>query len=150
MNLPEPPEYVTFLAPYPAVTQALGRALRERLVAMLPDCIETVWDATNAVGVAYGFTERNADHFIHLPAYTNYVNIGFSQGAALDDPEGRLKGTGARIRHIRLNQVDDLDDYVRGLVQQAVAMAKGAGTPVEPRTIIRVMEGPKRRPKPGA
>ncbi|MFO0092190.1 MAG: hypothetical protein ACK538_10645 [Armatimonadota bacterium] len=45
--------------------------------------------------------------------------------------------------------MDDLDDYVRGLVQQAVAMAKGAGTPVEPRTIIRVMEGPKRRPKPG-
>lgn len=150
MNLPEPPEYVTFLAPYPAGTQALARALRARLVAMLPDCIETVWDATNAVGVAYGFTERNADHFIHLPAYTSYVNIGFSQGAALDDPEGRLKGAGARIRHIRLNHVDDLDDYVRGLVQQAVAMAKGAGTPVEPRTIIRVMEGPKRRPKPGA
>lgn len=53
-------------------------------------------------------------------------------------------------RFIRLNHVDDLDGYVSGLVQQAVAMAKGAGTPAEPRTIIRVMEGPKRRPKPGA
>ena len=53
-------------------------------------------------------------------------------------------------RLIRLNHVDDLDGYVSGLVPQAVAMAKGAGTPVEPRTIIRVMEGPKRRPKPGA
>ena len=53
-------------------------------------------------------------------------------------------------RLIRLNHGNGLDDYVRGLVQQAVAMAKSAGTPVEPRTIIRVMEGPKRRPKPGA
>lgn len=53
-------------------------------------------------------------------------------------------------RLIRLNHVDDLDGYVSGLVPQAVAMAKGTGTPVEPRTIIRVMEGPKRRPKPGA
>lgn len=150
MNLPEPPEYVTFLTPYPAGTQALARALRERLVAMLPDCIETVWDATNAVGVAYGFTERNADHFIHLPAYTSYVNIGFSHGTALDDPEGRLKGSGTRIRHIRLNKLEDLDDYVEGLVHQAARQAKGADIPVEPRSLIRVMEGPKRRPKPGA
>jgi hypothetical protein len=150
MTLTEPPEYVEFLAPYPAATQELARALRRRLVHLLPDCIETVWDATNAVGVAYGFTERNADHFIHLPAYTSYVNIGFSHGTALDDPEGRLKGTGARIRHIRLNHVDDLDDYIEGLIHQAARQAKGAGTPVEPRTIVRVMEGPKRRPKLGA
>lgn len=148
MNLPEPPEYVEFLEPYPAATQDLARSLRERLIKLLPDCIETVWDATNAVGVAYGFTEKNADHFIHLPVYTKYVNIGFSQGASLDDPEGRLQGSGARIRHIRLTQVEDLSDpYLIGLIEQAVALAAVGREAVEPRTIIRVMEGPKRRPK---
>ena len=44
------------------------------MLEILPPCIETVWDATNAVGVAFGFTEKNADHFIHqLPkGYHDY------------------------------------------------------------------------------
>jgi hypothetical protein len=146
--LPEPPEFVEFLAPYPPATQALARGLRAKIIELLPPCIETVWDATNAVGVAYGFTERNADHFIHLPAYTKYVNLGFSFGTSLDDPEGRLKGTGARIRHLRMDRVEDLDDpYVLDLIRQAVETAPRPKGEVEPRTIIRVMDGPKRRPK---
>jgi len=71
MTLPEPVEFVEFLAPYPVATQTLARALRQRLVEILPPCVETIWDATNTVGPSYGFTEKNADHFIHLPAYTN-------------------------------------------------------------------------------
>lgn len=148
MELPEPIEYVEFLAPYPAETQLLARGLRNRLVELLPPCIETVWDATNAVGVAYGFTEKNRDHFIHLPVYTKYVNIGFSDGASLDDPDGQLKGNGARIRHIRLNQIEDLENLaIQDLIRQAVAMARFNELSVEARTIIRIMEGPKRRPR---
>ncbi len=148
MRLPEPPEYVEFLQPYPASTQVLARALREKLIALLPDCIETVWDATNAVGVAYGFTEKNADHFLHLPVYTKYVDIGFSFGASLDDPEGRLIGKGARVRHVKLTKPEELDDpYLQGLIQQSIAQAPHSGLIVEPRTCIRVMDGPKRRPK---
>lgn len=146
--LPEPKELIEFLAPYPPATQALLRGLRARILELLPPCIETVWDATNAVGVAYGFTERNADHFIHLPAYTKYVNLGFSFGTSLDDPEGRLKGTGARIRHLRMDRVEDLEDlYVQALIRQAVETAPRPAGEIEPRTIIRVMDGPKRRPK---
>ncbi len=149
MTLPEPVEFVEFLAPYPVATQTLARALRQRLVALLPPCIETIWDATNTVGPSYGFTEKNADHFIHLPAYTKYVNIGFTQGASLSDPEGRLQGSGAKIRHIKLTRAEDLDDpYIHDLIRQAVDSAVQVPDPVEARTIIRVMDGPKRRPKP--
>ncbi len=147
MDLPEPPEFVEFLAPYPTSTQELARGLRRKLVKILPPCIEIVWDAINTVGPSYGFTEKNADHFIHLPVYTNYVNIGFSHGALLNDPQGRLKGSGARIRHIRLNQVEDLDDpYLYDLIQQAHLGATQSTEPVEPSTIVRVMDGLKRRP----
>ena len=147
MDLPERPEFVEFLAPYPATTQELARALRRRVVELLPACVETVWYATNAVGVAYGFTEKNADHFVHLPVYTKYVNIGFTHGAELNDPEGRLQGSGSRIRHIRLSNFEDLDDYVIGLIRQAVERAPREVGPVEARSIVRVMESPKRRPK---
>ncbi len=148
MNLPEPPEYADFLTPYPASTIALSRELRRKLVKILPPCVETIWDAVNTVGPSYGFTEKNADHFIHLPTYTKYVNIGFSQGALLDDPEGRLQGNGARIRHIKLTRAEDLDDpYILDLIRQAVDLAFQGHDPVEPRSIIRIMDGPKRRPK---
>lgn len=149
MELPEPVALVEFLGPYPPATQELARALRGRIVALLPPCVETVWDATNAVGVAYGFTERNREHFLHLPVYTKYVNLGFSHGTSLDDPEGRLAGSGARIRHVKLESAEDLDDpYLHDLVRQAWETAVRPEGPVEPRTIVRVMEGPKRRPKP--
>jgi len=149
--LKEPPEYVEFLAPYSPEIQSLARGLRSRVLELLPPCIETIWDATNAVGVAFGFTERNADHFIHLPVYTKYVNIGFSDGASLSDPEGRLQGKGSRIRHLRLTALGDLEDpYVQNLIHQASANAVKGDGPIEPRSLIRVMEGPKRRPKPTA
>ncbi len=148
MNLPEPSELLEFLAPYPSTTQELARALRLRLIELLPPCIETIWDAINTVGPSYGFTEKNADHFIHLPTYTKYVNIGFTLGAFLNDPEGRLQGSGARIRHISLTRVEDLDDpYIRDLVRQAVESAVQSPEPVVARSIVRVMDGTKRRPK---
>ncbi len=147
--LPEPPEYVEYLAPYSPEIQTLARGLRKRVLELLPPCIETIWDATNAVGVAFGFNEKNRDHFIHLPVYTTYVNLGFSDGASLQDPEKRLKGTGTRIRHLRLTSLEDLEDpYVLDLIQQAQQSAVRGPDPVQPRSIVRVMEGPKRRPKP--
>ncbi len=149
MVLPEPAEFVEFLAPYQPETQSLARALRKRLVELLPPCIETVWDATNAVGVAYGFTELNRDHFIHLPVYTKYVNLGFSHGTSLRDPESRLVGSGARIRHVKLVRAEDLDDpYLHDLVRQAWESATRPDSTVEPHSVVRVMEGPKRRPRP--
>lgn len=149
--LPEPPEFVEFLTPYAPPVQELARGLRKGVLGLLPPCIETIWDAINTVGVAFGFTERNADHFIHLATYTKYANIGFSQGASLDDPEGRLQGQGSRIRHIKLTALSDLDDpYLMDLIRQAHEGAPRTTEVMEPRSIIRVMEGPKRRPRPGS
>jgi hypothetical protein len=147
----EPPEYLEFLQPYPQNTVKLARGLRQAILDILPPCVEIIWDATNTVGPSYGFTDKNRDHFIHLPTYTNYVNIGFTKGTSLNDPEGRLVGAGAKIRHIKLNQIDDLNDpYVRKLIDQALMTADRPKVPVSPCIVIRKMEGPKRRPKPGA
>lgn len=145
----EPPELLEFLAPYSPEIQALARHLRRRLLEILPPCIEIVWDATNTVGSSFGFTEKNRDHFIHLPAYSTYVNLGFNFGTSLHDPERRLKGTGARIRHLRIDKPEDLEDpYILDLIQQAHLGARHSGEAVEAKTLIRVMEGPKRRPRP--
>lgn len=148
-DLPEPPEYSLFLAPYPEATQNLARAARAKLLQILPPVVEILYDATNAVTTGYGFTDKPRDHFIHLPVYTRYLNLGFNQGDTLDDPHGLLSGEGLHVRHIRLETIDLLDSpTVRGLIEQAIAQAPRPETPVEPHTIVRTMSGPKRRPSP--
>jgi hypothetical protein len=40
--------------------------------------------------------------FGYVDAFTAHVNVGFFQGAALDDPAGLLEGSGKRMRHVKL------------------------------------------------
>jgi hypothetical protein len=41
--------------------------------------------------------------FAYIDAFTAHVNLGFYQGAALDDPAGLLHGTGKWMRHVKLH-----------------------------------------------
>jgi len=40
--------------------------------------------------------------FGYVNIFTAHVNVGFFNGAALDDPAGLLQGTGKRMRHVKL------------------------------------------------
>ena len=40
--------------------------------------------------------------FGYVNVFKYHVNVGFFQGAALDDPAGLLEGTGKRMRHVKL------------------------------------------------
>lgn len=146
---PEPPEYLAFLAPYPAETQALHRAIRQKLISVLPPAVEHIFDATQTVTTGWSFTTRHSDHFIHLPIYAKHVNLGFAKGAALLDPEGRLVGRGTTVRHVKLSGPEDLDDaYLLNLIEEAMSMAPRPAGVVVPGIKIHVMKGPKRRPSP--
>ncbi|MBI1332437.1 MAG: hypothetical protein GC165_06125 [Armatimonadetes bacterium] len=144
---PEPREYLEFIACYSPELQALHRAARQRLLDLLPSVIELMFDATQAVTTGFSFTEKSRDHFIHLPMYGKGINLGFNHGAKLHDPEGRLIGTGSQVRHLKLRDLAVLDDpYVLDLIEQSMALAPKPDGEVEPKTVIRVMEGAKRRP----
>lgn len=47
--------------------------------------------------------------FAYVNAFKGHVNVGFFQGAALDDPAGLLEGTGKRMRHVKLKPGRELD-----------------------------------------
>jgi hypothetical protein len=93
-----PAELVDFLAPFPDEVQELALGLRERVLTVMPNAHEFVWDATNAVSLAYTPTIRWQDSVVHIASYAEWVNLGFNEGASLDDPLGILFGTGAHIR----------------------------------------------------
>ena len=142
-----PAELVDFLAPFSDDVQELALGLRVRVLAVMPNAHEFVWDATNAVSLAYTPTTRWQDSIFHIASYAKWVNLGFNDGASLDDPRGVLVGTGAHIRHVRFDAIGDvgaawLDGYLSAALDNA-----GCGADVgDGGTTVRVSAGPKRRP----
>src|SRR3954464_11965111 len=81
-----------------AVANAALAAMRQRL----PGAAEFVYDNYNALVIGFGPTDRPSDALFSVVLYPRHVNLGFLQGALLDDPAGVLLGTGTQFRHIRL------------------------------------------------
>jgi hypothetical protein len=40
---------------------------------------------------------------LYVAVYSAHVNVGFFQGATLDDPHGLLQGSGKLMRHVKLH-----------------------------------------------
>ena len=146
---PVPPELDRFLAPYPRVVRDVAISLRSRVLSVVPKAHETVWDATNAVSLAYSAEGRHGTDLWHLASFSKHVNLGFSDGASLIDPLDVLRGTGVRIRHATFREVEDtqagwIDEYLMSALKFAgLTESMGDGG-----TTIKVMNGPKRRPNP--
>ena len=58
--------------------------------------------------------------FAYVNAFSRHVNVGFFQGASLDDPKGLLEGTGKRMRHVKLRWGEPVDE---GALQALIAAA---------------------------
>jgi hypothetical protein len=127
-----PAELIDFLAPFSDEVHELALGLRARVLTVVPNAHEFVWDATNAVSLAYTSTTRWQDSVVHIASYAKWVNLGFNEGASLDDPLGILVGTGAHIRHVRFSAIRDLDavwldDYLRAALDNAGCRADMGG-----------------------
>ena len=47
--------------------------------------------------------------FAYVDAFRAHANIGFYQGASLDDPAGLLEGAGKRMRHVKVRWGEAVD-----------------------------------------
>ncbi len=140
-----------FLEAYDPAVARLFFAARNLVLAAAPEATELVYDAYNAVAVAYSWSDRLKDAFCHITAYRSYVNLGFNQGVALPDPERLLVGGGSRIQHIRIGTADDAErPAVRRLVREAVEHGRpwSAAPPGKPRAVVKAVYAKKRRPSP--
>jgi hypothetical protein len=145
-----PAELHRFLAAFDPAIGKLFLATRRAVLGAAPDASELVYDAYNAVTIAYTFSDRLAETFCHVAAYSRYVNLGFNRGTDLDDPDGILAGSGARIRHVRIESARDLQrPAVRALLAAAVRQGRGlvSAAPAKPRSRVRPTTGAKRRPR---
>jgi hypothetical protein len=58
--------------------------------------------------------------FGYVGVFTSHVNVGFFQGAGLQDRAGLLQGTGKRMRHVKLRAGESVDEgALRALIEAA-------------------------------
>jgi hypothetical protein len=57
--------------------------------------------------------------FGYVNAFKSHVNVGFFQGAALEDPAGMLEGSGKRMRHVKLKPDRGVDAAALGALIDA-------------------------------
>src|SRR6266704_5974327 len=108
MTHPPPRALIKFLRPYDREIQTLALKLRVLMLEEMAPCYENIYDAYSAVAIGYGASDRLRDGIFHIAVYSKHVNLGFNDGATLDDPKGILQGNGSRIRHITIKTSDDL------------------------------------------
>jgi hypothetical protein len=90
--------------------------------------------------------------FIHIAAYPNHVNLGFNQGASLEDPDSLLLGHGSHIRHIKIGHGRIIHcDATLALIESAVMQGKRmqaanpGATPSFSATLVKSVSDNKRR-----
>ena len=90
------------------------------VIALDPDTFEVPRVKEKAATYGVGPSKmKQAYCYIMLTKQT--VNLGFFHATSLSDPDGRLEGTGAKMRHLKLREQADLEDpYVRGLLVDAI------------------------------
>lgn len=63
--------------------------------------------------------------FAYVDAFTAHVNVGFFRGAALDDPDRLLQGSGKYMRHVKLRPGAAIDQAALArLIRSAYADMK--------------------------
>jgi Domain of unknown function (DU1801) len=119
----------------------IALAARKAVLKAAGQCSELIYE-TYCISNAFTFTGKQGQGFIHIATYAEHVNLGFDRGSELEDTDGLLKGTGKRIRHIRLKSMTDVKhDAVVCLITQAVkqgmAMAEEKGGVIEAKVVVK-------------
>lgn len=109
---------------YSPEVAATARAGLKKLRARFPGARQLVYDRRQSLPIGFAPAERGSPIF-SIVLYPRWVRFFFLEGVAIDDPEGRLEGTGSQVRSIRLDaRATILDDpYIRGLIAQALKVA---------------------------
>ncbi|WP_375424723.1 hypothetical protein [uncultured Friedmanniella sp.] len=71
--------------------------------------VQLVWDNDNFLVIAFGPTTRPSQVVLSLAAQRSGVALCLQHGGGLADPQQLLRGSGVRVRTLRLEAPDDLD-----------------------------------------
>ncbi|NNE55705.1 MAG: hypothetical protein HKN32_06770 [Flavobacteriales bacterium] len=110
----------SYLMHLPIEVQNLAQDLRSFIKEQTHPSMELAAPSTQSVNIGYGFTRKAWDCYVAIIVYSKHINLSFPSGAFLDDSENILVGTGRRIRHIRVDSIEEASQpEVLDLLQKA-------------------------------
>src|SRR6266566_8387935 len=119
MNISTPTQYVrAWLETLPVEKKPTINNLRRLIGSVAPEAHEIIYH--DALG--YGPTDSGFDRILYVTVFEKHINLGFFFGGFLNDPQGLLLGSGKRMRHIKIEYMQDSDNQaIKSLLEQAWA-----------------------------
>jgi hypothetical protein len=111
-----------FLAAYSRETRENVLCLRSLILDIFPAAVEQV-DPKSGL-IAYGFGGKGYGGLVFaIMPHIKHVNLMFSKGAQIPDPDKLLSGTGKRARHVRItSEAETLNPALRHLLKEALKL----------------------------
>jgi hypothetical protein len=102
-----------YVAGMPENQQPIAEALRDLIKEAAPELEESLkWGTPN-------YSKRK--NIFYLASQKNHVNFGFHDASFLNDPNKLLEGTGAKMRHVKIRDQDNIPlEGLRDLIRQAI------------------------------
>ena len=100
--------------------RGIAQAIRELVLETDPELSETVkWG-----NPCY---EKKSGRVVYIASMADkYVTLGLWNGANLTDPTGRIEGTGAKMRHVKVRSMEEIDrEQFAAWVRETVALNEG-------------------------
>ena len=102
-----------YLSTYNEEMGSVTRAIRNMIFELVPEIDEVIkWKNL--------FYEKNG--FIYaFVIHSDHVNLEFARGTELEDPGGILEGTGKKIRHVKIYDINEVNSgKLKNLILEAV------------------------------
>lgn len=106
---------------YSASVAATAHASLKTLRTIFPGAILQVYERRQSLPIGIASSSGGGAVF-SVVLYPRWVRLFFLQGVELDDPYGRLEGTGNQVRSVLIDADANVfdDPYIRSLIAQAV------------------------------
>ena len=127
-----------FISKYSPAVAKEGRAALKAMQRLVPGATRMVYDNYNFLVIGYGPSERASEAVVSLAFTPRWVPLCFLQaGTRLPDPHKLLRGSGTRVRNVRLGAAKDLEKpAVRALLRESLGRAT---IPIDPRARGRLV-----------
>ena len=96
------------------------RRLRELTIDIYHDAYEVPWSNQNITGYGVG-PKKMSEHFAYIGAFKDHVDLGFYYGVDLANPKRLLEGAGKKLRHVKIEEIDHVQDpVIRELIEVTI------------------------------
>jgi hypothetical protein len=138
-----------FIAKFSPAIAAIAKQALPKMRGHFAGSTELVYDNYNALAIGWSPTGRTSDVICSIALYPRWVSVFFFRGKGLPDPEHRLRGSGAQVRHVVLeDSAATLDEpAIRALIACAIERSPAAPAKRGPiQTVIKSISA-KQRPR---